>query len=85
MATSKAKSQLKKETNAKAASKAKKSSTAAKPATTRRASTVKSAPAEDEIRAKAMEIYNERLSRGLEGTAESDWLQAEKIMMGKKK
>lgn len=85
MATSKGKSQLRKETNAKTAGKAKKSSTTAKPAATRRATAIKPVPGEVEIRAKAMEIYNERLSRGVEGTAETDWLQAEKILKGKKK
>ena len=40
----------------------------------------KSRPGEEEIRAKASEIYYERLARGEHGTAESDWLEAEKSL-----
>ena len=33
------------------------------------------------IKKRAQEIYEERISKGIEGTAESDWLQAEKELM----
>ena len=44
----------------------------------------KSGPSVEEIRAKAMEIYQERISRGEMGNAESDWINAEKLLMGSK-
>jgi hypothetical protein len=69
---------------AKTAVKAKKPS-AAKAVTTKKASTAKSTITDDAIRAKAQEIYNDRISRGEHGTAESDWIQAEKSLKGKKK
>jgi hypothetical protein len=37
---------------------------------------------EEEIRLKAIEIYNERIARGEEGDAEEDWLKAEKLLKG---
>jgi len=46
---------------------------------------LKQIPSENEIRIKAQEIYNSRLISGLQGSAESDWLQAEKLLKGKKK
>lgn len=39
---------------------------------------------EEDIRKKAEEIYNARLASGVEGTPESDWLNAEKALKGKK-
>jgi hypothetical protein len=42
--------------------------------------TINAEPSEDEIRAKASEIYYERMSRGEHGTAEGDWLEAEAIL-----
>ncbi len=42
----------------------------------------KPAPAEDEIRKKAEEIYRERIARGEYGTAEDDWTKAENILKG---
>jgi hypothetical protein len=47
--------------------------------------TVKAAtslPGENEIRIKAQEIYNKRIAKGLSGTAEQDWLKAEKLLKG---
>lgn len=35
-------------------------------------------PTEDQIRARAFEIYRRRMERGLPGDAVSDWLQAER-------
>jgi hypothetical protein len=82
MATPKARSQEKKETKTKSADKVKKSSAAAKSGKPGRTSTLKSVLGENEIREKAQEIYNDRLSRGEHGTAESDWLKAERLLKG---
>jgi hypothetical protein len=57
--------------------KAKKPAASAKSGTTRKAKTAKSILNEDDIRAKAQEIYNDRVSRGEHGTPEEDWLKAE--------
>ena len=35
----------------------------------------------DVIRNKAQDIYFKRIKKGIEGNAESDWLQAEKELM----
>jgi hypothetical protein len=40
-------------------------------------------PGEEEIREKAMEIYNQRIERGEHGNAESDWLEAERLLLNK--
>jgi hypothetical protein len=82
MATPKAKSQEKKESKAKSTGKSKKSSSAAKPGKPSRTTNLKSSPGENEIRARAQQIYNDRLARGEEGTAEGDWLQAERQFKG---
>jgi hypothetical protein len=37
-------------------------------------------PTEDEIREKANEIYLQRIDRGEHGTAEDDWIEAEKLL-----
>jgi hypothetical protein len=76
--------------NSKSKSKAKTTVKAKKPAaakavTTKKAKTAKSTFTDDDIRSKAQEIYNDRISRGEPGTAESDWIQAEKSLKGKKK
>ena len=42
----------------------------------------KSAPSEEKIREKAMEIYYERISRGEHGTPEGDWREAEELLRG---
>jgi hypothetical protein len=73
---------LKKMEKTKAKSKAKttvkaKKPVAAKAVTTKKASTAKSAVSDDDIRAKAQEIYNDRISKGEHGTPEGDWLKAE--------
>jgi hypothetical protein len=74
MATSKEKSK------AKTTRAPKESSSTSKIVETRRVKTVKSIPGVDEIRLKAQEIYNDRLVRGEQGTAEDDWLKAEKLL-----
>ena len=40
----------------------------------------KSEPSEEEIREKANEIYQQRIDRGEFGTAEEDWIEAEKYL-----
>jgi hypothetical protein len=45
--------------------------------------TVKSAPTEEQIREKAKEIYHQRLLRGEYGTAQEDWIKAEKLLKSK--
>jgi hypothetical protein len=37
---------------------------------------------EDEIRAKANELFNDRIARGEDGSAEDDWLRAERLLRG---
>ncbi len=39
---------------------------------------------EDDIRRRAEKIYNERMAKGIPGSSESDWLQAEKELRGLK-
>jgi len=54
--------------------------------------TAKSSPAStkkknitiDDIRKRAEKIYNERIAKGIPGSSESDWLQAEKELKGSK-
>ncbi len=66
--------------------KAKTAGTVAKKATTsktvkaRKASSGKAEPTEDQIRLKAEELYYERISSGVWGTADDDWQKAEKIL-----
>ena len=48
----------------------------------KKVSSGKSEPSEEEIRAKAREIYYERIARGEHGTPESDWLEAERLLKG---
>ena len=43
-----------------------------------------SGPTEAEIRAKAEQLYKERIAKNIHGTQESDWLKAEKILRGLK-
>jgi hypothetical protein len=45
----------------------------------------KNIPGEHEIRAKAKEIYLERIASGKHGTAEDDWLKAEELLKRSKK
>ena len=42
-------------------------------------------PDEESIRAKALEIYHERMVRGEEGTPEEDWERAKKALKKSKK
>ena len=42
-------------------------------------------PTEDEIRVKAQEIYNERISRGEYTSSEEDWHEAERLLRDKKR
>jgi hypothetical protein len=79
MATSKTKS------NEKTTGKAKKNAAASKTVKTKTANVVKQVPTEDEIRSKAQEIYNARISLGEHATPEEDWLQAEKLLKGNKR
>ena len=60
----------------------KKTATAGKTVKGKKADPPKPAPAEDEIRKKAEEIYHERIAKGEYGTAEDDWHKAEKILKG---
>jgi hypothetical protein len=39
---------------------------------------INSSPTEEDIREKAKEIYLRRIDRGENGTAEDDWIEAEK-------
>ncbi len=48
----------------------------AKAVRTKKVASVKPGPTEEEIRAKATEIYNERVSRGEFGSPEEDWFRA---------
>lgn len=70
---------------AKAASKPKKTSGTGKPARIKKVTTMNTEPREEEIREKAKEIYHERIARGLDGTAEEDWLNAEQKLRGIKR
>jgi len=40
----------------------------------------KPAPTEEEVRRKADEIYHDRIAKGIYGTAEDDWHQAENLL-----
>jgi hypothetical protein len=64
--------------------KPKKTSEAGKTIKSRKVSITKSEPSEEEIRAKAREIYYERISRGEHGNAESDWQEAKELLSGSK-
>ncbi len=37
-------------------------------------------PDEEEIRERALEIYNQRIERGEQGTPENDWFEAENFL-----
>lgn len=65
-----------------AISKPKKTSEIGKTVRSKKVTSSKSLPSEEEIRAKAREIYYERIARGEHGTAESDWLEAERLLSG---
>jgi len=74
-----------KTTKEKATSKPKKASVAVKEVKSKRVTAIKSGPSEEEVREKAKEIYNERVARGVHGTAEEDWLKAENFFTVRKK
>lgn len=57
---------------------------ASKTTKTTKTTTKKAAVTEADIRAKAEEIYQARVSAGQEGTPEADWLAAEKALKGGK-
>jgi|APDOM4702015159_1054818.scaffolds.fasta_scaffold1565631_1 hypothetical protein len=76
MASSKPKSKVQ------TTSKNKKTVTASKTGKVRKAKSVSSAPDENDIRKKAQQIYNDRIFRGEHGTAEDDWLNAERLLKG---
>jgi hypothetical protein len=42
---------------------------------------INSSPTEEDIREKAKKIYLQRIDRGENGTAEDDWLEAEKYFI----
>jgi hypothetical protein len=66
---------------AKSAVKPKRSASTAK-AGQGRTKAAKNSPGENDIRAKAQELYFDRISRGENGTPEDDWLRAEQILRG---
>jgi hypothetical protein len=68
-----------------AAGKPKSTSASTKATRSKSVSATRKGPSEDDIRAKAKEIYNERIAKGEHGTAEGDWHKAEAILAGKKK
>jgi hypothetical protein len=57
-----------------------KSVTTSKTGKVRKPKAVSSSPDENEIRVKAQELYNDRIFRGEHGTAEDDWLKAERLL-----
>ena len=61
-------------------SKTKKTPDTGKAVTGKKVTAIKLGPSEDEIRAKAKEIYHERIARGEHGTAENDWHKAEQLL-----
>jgi len=58
---------------------------AAKTAKTTKTTAAKPAITEEDIRKKAEEIYNARMTSGEAGTQENDWLNAEKALKSAKK
>jgi len=52
---------------------------------TTKTTTAKPAITEEDIRKKAEEIYNARMTSGEAGSPESDWLNAEKALKASKK
>ena len=76
MASSKPKSK------AKTTSKIKKAVTDTKTVRVRKSKSASSLPDEHDVRLKAQEIYNDRIFRGEHGSAEEDWLKAERLLKG---
>lgn len=63
----------------------KKDAPAATSASPKKVTPSKPAADEEAVRRKALEIYNERMSRGESGTAEEDWDRAQKALKKSKK
>jgi hypothetical protein len=78
------KSNSKTKAKTKASGSTKKTVTASKASKTKKSTAGRSLPDENEIRRKAQEIYNERTHRGEHGTAEDDWVKAERLLKGLK-
>lgn len=51
------------------------------PAAAQRSIATEVKPSADHIRRRAYEIYTQRLAKGETGTAETDWLQAERDLL----
>jgi hypothetical protein len=64
--------------NSKSVSKSKKNDEGKDSVKSKKIIAVNSGTTEEDIREKAKEIYLQRVERGEEGTAETDWLEAEK-------
>ena len=64
--------------NSKSISKSKKNDEGKDSVKSKKIIVVNSGTTEEDIREKANEIYLHRVERGEEGTAETDWLEAEK-------
>jgi len=73
-----------KTSKAKTISRPKKTSEAGEAVKRKKITASKYEPSEEEIREKAMEIYNQRIEREEYGTAEDDWLEAKKQLKGSK-
>jgi hypothetical protein len=69
----------------KASDKPQKTSEAGKTVKSRKVTISKFEPGEEEIRAKAREIYYDRISHGEQGNAESDWHKAKEFLRGNNK
>ncbi len=69
-----------KTSKAKVTSKPKKTSGTRAAVKEKRVPARKSMPTEDEIRIKAQEIYNQRISHGEYGNALDDWRKAEELL-----
>ena len=61
-------------------SKPKKTTGEKEPVKSKKPKIIKPEPSEEQIREKAKEIYQQRIIHGEHGTAENDWLKAEKIL-----
>ena len=74
-----------KTSKAKTTSKPKQAPVTGKVVKSNKVTVIKSGPGEEEIRAKAKEIYLERIARGEHGTPENDWHKAEQLLKDTKK
>jgi hypothetical protein len=64
--------------NSKSVSKSKKNDDGKDSVKSKKIIVINSGTSEEDIREKANEIYLQRIERGEDGTAETDWLEAEK-------